>query len=190
MVFERGRFGPEDTRSAAVVLRLLLPFKLLASAGRILNHAFLALRQVRVPVFAAAAGLLVYASLGIPVRNAYGYQGLALLAGVGIGVTAVFTGVALLRLLGRPRNEGITRSLLQMTVAGAVTATLLWFARDLIPPRGNPLILRAAVLGTLSAVGIAVYLGVLAAFGNLHLAQVLRSLFRRESRDDEARSGP
>ncbi len=187
LVFERGRFGPEDTRSTAVVLRLLLPFKLLASAGRILNHAFLALRKVRVPVFAAAAGLLVYVSLGIPVRNAYGYQGLALLAGVGIGVTAVFTGVALLRLLGRPRNEDIAKSLLQMALAGAATATLLWFARDLIPPRGSPLILRGAVLATLSAVGIAVYLGVLAVFRNPHLAQVLRSLFGREIRDEEAR---
>ena len=123
LAFERGRFGPEDSANTAAVLRLLLPFTLLAAAGRVLNHAFLALRQVRLPVFAAAAGLIVYASLGIPMRDAYGYRGLALLAGIAMTVTALSTGAALLFFLGRPRDEGIVKSLLQMTVAGALAGT-------------------------------------------------------------------
>ncbi len=189
LVFERGRFGPRDTEHAAAVLRLLLPFLVLAAAGRVLNHAFLALRKVKVPVLAAMAGLLVYATLGIPMRNAFGYRGLALLAGIGISVTAIFTGTALLLLLGRPRGEGILKSLLQMALAGAVTATILWFARDLIPPRGNPFLLRAAILGALGAVSLAVYLGVLAVCRNIHLAQVIRALAKRNVSDDGALPG-
>jgi putative peptidoglycan lipid II flippase len=179
IAFQRGLFTAEDTANAAAALRLLLPLTLLAAAGRVLNHAFLALRKVTVPVLTAVAGLAIYAALGPTATKTAGYEGLALLASIGVGLTAILTALALLVVLGRPKGEAILPTLLHMTVAGAASGGLLFLARDLIPPAPTPLLLRILVLGVVSASGLGVYLGILAVFKNPHLAQVLRSLARK-----------
>ena len=152
---------------------------LLAAVGGVLLHAFLARGRAAVPVLAALLGVALYTALGGTTAASWGYRGLAFLHTLGVGTAAFVALIALLIDLGRPRGEGLPRSLLSMVAAGAAVTAALILTGGFLPEPGEPVVLRVAVLAVVGLVSLAVYLGVLALTRNPHLALLIRSLVRR-----------
>ena len=180
VAFERGEFDAEDTRQAATALRLLVPFLFLGAVGRVLTQAYLARRKTLVPLLTAFAGVALYAGLGGPVADHYGYRGLAVLLGASAGLTSLLTAAFLVRSLGLPRGEGLLRSLAGILLAGAVAAGALALMAPIAGGRGQPIVLRLLMLAVSAGGAGVIYLGVLAVTKNALLGDVIRSLLRRK----------
>jgi putative peptidoglycan lipid II flippase len=176
VLYERSAFGPEDTGAAASALMLLLPLAILASAGKVLVHVFLARGRTLVPLLAALAGVAAYVAAAPAATERYGFRGLAGLQTIAVGISIAIATAVLLKSLGRPKGEGLLLSMLQILVAGAATAAALLATRAMIPGRHEPALIRAAVLLVTALAAGGVYLGVLAVFRNRTLAALIRGL--------------
>jgi putative peptidoglycan lipid II flippase len=120
LIFERGRFTPEDTFATASALRFYAIGLLGYSVARIASPTFYALGQNRVPVQVSVATVLVNAALNLALVRVLGFRGLAL----GTSIAALFNAAALLYLLRR-RLGGINggrlaASLLRIGIAAVV----------------------------------------------------------------------
>jgi len=177
VLYERGAFQPRDTAAATGVLLLLLPLALFASAGKVLVHVFLARGRTRVPLLAAAAGVVVYVGFAPTLTERHGHLGLAALQSAAVGVSVVLAVAMLLKGYGRPAGTGVFRSAAEIAAAGAATAGILWLTRGIVPDRNQPLLSTVAVLLVTAGAAGGLYLGLLAVVRNSTLADVLRSLF-------------
>jgi len=129
-LFERGLFGPEDTRAAAAILTVFaagLPFVSMAS---IEARAFYALKDTKTPVKVAAAALAVNACLSVWLVFPLGALGLALASNIAAAHQA-----AALRLLLRRRSSGaslagLRRELAKLLLASAAMGAALWPLRQ------------------------------------------------------------
>lgn len=159
VLFERGRFGPEDTHATAWALGFYALGLTAFSAVRIVAQAFYALGDSRTPVRVgiAAVGLNVAAMLALMGPLKHG--GLALAA----SVAATFNLLALLwllrRRLGRIGGRRLGASLWRVTVATALMAAwcglLLWRWPE-VPTRGTEAIwLALAIIGGVGTYGAA-----------------------------------
>jgi putative peptidoglycan lipid II flippase len=176
VLYERSAFGPEDTEAAAAALLVLLPLAILASAGKVLVHVFLARGRTLLPLLAALAGVAAYFAAAPAAIESHGYRGLAALQTIAVGVSVTIALIALLVTLGPPKGEGLLRSTLEIVVAGAVAAAALWFTREMVPTRHEPALVRLAVLLVTALAAAGLYLGVLAILRNRTLASLIRGL--------------
>ncbi|MFE9256176.1 murein biosynthesis integral membrane protein MurJ [Streptomyces sp. NPDC006879] len=143
VLFQRGAFGPEDTRATASVMRVyalgLLGHCLVGALGR---PFFSAARPTWFPAAAMGAGLLVNVAAGVVFVGLWGTYGIAAANAAGITVTAAL----LLRGLGSQiiaiRVRRVALSLLRLAGAAVAAGGTGWLAAPLIP---HPLL--SAVLG-------------------------------------------
>jgi putative peptidoglycan lipid II flippase len=119
VLFERGAFGPEDTLATAAVLAGLaagLPF---AVVGKVLSQTFFARHDVRTPLLAGIAGMVV-ALLGTAgLAHVLGALGI----GLGIALGFVAHAASLMIALRRAGIWGADR-MLARRAAGALMATV------------------------------------------------------------------
>lgn len=122
LIYERGRFTPEDTAATAAGLMFYAPGLIGYSAVKIASPTFYALRDSRTPVVASVASVAANIALNVTLVQVMGYRGLAL----GTAISAIFNAGLLLWLLRR-RLHGldgrrVTTTLLKIGGASAVMA--------------------------------------------------------------------
>jgi putative peptidoglycan lipid II flippase len=173
VVFERGAFGPDDTRAVTRVLAFYALGLSAFATVRILAGAFYALEDSRTPTRLSAAALLLNALLSALFAWRMGTPGIALASSLAAGVSAVLLGGALRRRAGAGWLRESTPRLARLAgAAGAALAVGLAADRLAAPLATAPGFGAAALRLTAvyGAVGIS-YLaaargvGVLPAFG-------------------------
>ena len=185
VIFEHGRFTPQDTLATAAALQLYAVGLVGYSIVRIASPTFYALGRNRTPVVVSMVTVLVNASLNIVLVRVLGYAGLAL----GTSIAALFNAGVLLfllrRSLGGLEAPRLIASLLRISVAAGVMG-IAAFASDRalgIWMPGETILLQILRLGATIGVSLAM---LAAAAHVLHvrefregLALVTRRLGRR-----------
>ncbi len=182
LLFERGAFGPEDTRLTASALRCFAVGLWAVSIKRLLALALFAVGDTRTPVVASLISMVIniLASIalmgpvitrsGAPgagllaslqsVIGLYdlGHNGLALATSIAAILSAVPLGFALRRQLGGFGVRPILGALARSAVASMFMALVLGAAlATLETPGSTSLVLRSATLATLIALGIVAF---------------------------------
>jgi putative peptidoglycan lipid II flippase len=133
VLFERGAFGPEDSRGTAAALfglSLGLPF---AVVGKVLSQTLFADGRVRAPLVGVALGVLATAAGSLALSPALGILGVGL--GIALG-SVVFAGtlVAALRSSGLWAVDApLVRRIGRVVLASALLATALVPVAALLP---------------------------------------------------------
>jgi putative peptidoglycan lipid II flippase len=182
VLFERGRFGPEDTWRTAGALAAFatgLPAFVLVKA---LTPGFFAREETRTPLHIAIVAITVNVALNLAFL--YGTN----LAHVGIALATSLSGwmnAAILAIVLRRRahwvaDQRLRSRSLRMLLATTGMGTVLWGA--LIPLA--PMLARASFEGVMAllgvcALGLVVYSGLGALLGIMRLAE-LRFVMRRK----------
>jgi putative peptidoglycan lipid II flippase len=182
VLFEHGRFGPEDTARSAGALAAYavgLPAFMLVKA---LTPGFFAREDTKTPLYTAIASILVNIALnawfvlGTPLAQV----GIALASSLSGWLNAVLLGAILMRRGHLVPDRRLNTRALRMAVATLGMGVVLWFAlRELARPLGHSDFAGALALFGLCAVGGAVYLALGAMLGVIRLPE-LRSLLRRQ----------
>jgi putative peptidoglycan lipid II flippase len=156
VLFERGRFGPEDTAATAVAL-VWYAMGLVGFAGaRIAAQAFYAIAEpgtaVRLGVLAIGANVIAAAVLMAPM----GHAGLAAASSVGAYVNLLGLLWAGRRRFGRLGGRALARSTLRTSLACGPLALWCWLAGR-IAGTGDSLAYQAAWLAVAIAGGAALF---------------------------------
>ncbi len=131
VIFEHGKFNPNDTLATATALQLYAVGLVGYSVVRIVSPVFYALGRSRVPVIVSAGAVLVNATLSILLVRAMGYAGLAL----GTSLAALFNATVLFVVLrqsigglneGRLLNSAVRIALASAAMGGAALAIDRW----------------------------------------------------------------
>jgi len=182
VLFEHGRFGPDDTLRTAGALAAFavgLPAFMLVKA---LTPGFFAREDTKTPLYAAIVSILANVAM-----NAYFVFGTSL-AQVGIALASSLSGWlnalllgAILMRRGQLVPDGRLKSRAPRTVGATLgMGILLWFAlRELSRPLSQPDLTGIAVLLGLCALGAVAYAALGAMLGVVKLSE-LRFMLRRE----------
>ncbi len=159
VLFERGRFGPEDTQATAWALGFFAIGLTAFSAMRIVAQAFYALEDPRTPVQVGIAAVGLNVLFAIALMGPLKHGGLALSA----SASAAFNLAALLwllrRRLGPLGGRRIMASLARVGIATAVMAAwcglVLWRWPEAPPPGVEAAWLALAITGGIGSFGAA-----------------------------------
>ena len=140
LIFERGRFTPDDTAATAAALLFYAPGLIGYSTVKIAVPSFYSLHDARTPVVTSVATVALAVVLNVVLVKAIGFRGLAL----GTAIAALFNAVVLLWLL-RKRLGGLDESRLaiafvKILAAGTLMGAAAWgcehYLRSAWPPAG------------------------------------------------------
>lgn len=179
-VFERGQFSAADSRetTSAFIAQGIGIF--LVAGVRQLVIVFFALGKTKIPVYVAIVDLIVFAALGLGLREQFGHVGVSL-AVTGARVTQfTLLWFALRSHLPTLHSGEVARSFAKSTLASLAAGVLAWTSIQVWPtylPQGT---LRAVVTaGVGSTVFIAVFLVAARALKSEELTDTLGPLVRR-----------
>jgi putative peptidoglycan lipid II flippase len=157
VLFEGGRFGAADTRATATALATLAIGLLFFAGVRVVVPAFFALKDTRMPVFAALADCGTFVLLCLLLTRPMGLAGIGLAASAAAGVNLGIL-VLILRLReGRLHGKEIVVSLARVTVAAAVMGVALvaanrWLALENARGWSGAILVVGVILG-----GVGIY---------------------------------
>lgn len=166
MIFQGGRFDPEDAIVTGNVLTALvmgLPAYVLV---KVLVPNFYARADTRTPVYAAIAALTVFVAFNVVFLMRFGVVGVAAASAIGAWINAGYL-FAVLAQRGYYRLPGaLLLRLARQLVAAAAMGAALWFARDMLADYyAAGLLARLFALGVLVGSAAIVYFGVAYAIG-------------------------
>ncbi|MBI3980162.1 MAG: polysaccharide biosynthesis C-terminal domain-containing protein [Chloroflexi bacterium] len=164
LLFERGQFGPVDTARTALAFAAYAPGIPAAAVDQILITAFYARKDTVTPVVVGVVAVGIYLAVALTLIGPLGMVGLA------VANSAQWVGHALIMLALAARAAGSLRGfrlggVTARSVGGAALMALavMAVAHWLLPPAPETVVGQAFVLMALGALGIAVYVGSLAA---------------------------
>jgi putative peptidoglycan lipid II flippase len=132
LLYERGRFGPEDTEATATAL-LLYAFGLVGYTGvKVLAPAFYALDRPRLPLLASGLAVATNLALVLALHHRIGFRALALATAVAALVNAVFLVTLFERRVGGLLGRGLFRRTLPMGAAAALMGLIVALADHLL----------------------------------------------------------
>ena len=160
VLFENGRFGPEDTRFTAEALACyslgLLPY----AAVNVLATAFYAHRDSRTPVQIAAATFLLHLGLNFALRGPMRHSGIALSTALSAFADAALLAFFLRRRVGDFFDAAVRACALRTAAAAAAMAGALLALRPVLDPFARDgFVSKAATLVALITAGWCVYVG-------------------------------
>src|ERR687895_120172 len=126
LLYERGEYGPEDTRLVASILAAYSAGLLAYAAYFLLVRAFYSRRNTKMPA------LLNICLFGLYAPAAYAFSGIFGVVGVALAlsaVNAVFAALALAAMrkeIGAVGGRRLLRSLVRILIAGAVMYAVAW----------------------------------------------------------------
>jgi putative peptidoglycan lipid II flippase len=150
LLFEHGRFVPQDTAMTAMALRLYLLGLLFAGVDFMLNYTFYARQDTRTPAIVGivAVGLYFVAALSLMPR--YGFLGLVLADSIKQAGHAVIMTVLLMQTSGRPHGQRIRQTFARSAAVSLVMAAGVWLLAQRLT-----MVLPAGLSGKLLVVVIA-----------------------------------
>jgi putative peptidoglycan lipid II flippase len=182
VLFEHGRFGPDDTLRTAGALAAYavgLPAFMLVKA---LTPGFFAREDTKTPLYTAIASILVNVALNafFVFGTSLAQVGIALASSLSGWLNAILLAVILNRRGHLVPDQRLTSRAIRMAGATLGMGVVLWFAlRQLVHPLAHPDLMGVVALLGLCALGGVVYLALGAMLGVVNLAE-LRFLVRRE----------
>jgi putative peptidoglycan lipid II flippase len=183
ILFEGGRFGPEDTRPTADALAALAAGLLFFAGVRVVVPAFYALKHTRLPVLAAVADCAVFLVLCILWSGPLGLTGIGLAASVAAAVNVSILLIILRRREGKLGGRDIATSLARVVVAALVMGAALAFALKWIPAEKWQGALGAAALAATIAAAAIVYWVTAAVLGAREPAELRAVAGRRRGKE-------
>jgi len=184
LIFEHGRFGPDDTAGAAQALMFYAVGLYAYSGVKVLAPAFYALDEARVPMAGSFLGMGANVGLNLALYPVLGYRGVAL--GTSLAALANF---GVLAIAWKARHGGfggggIWRHLARVAVASAVLAAAAWGAhRALLPLAPAAGVGRQALLALVPiAAGAAAYFAAARVLGLRELGDLWAVLRRHGAR--------
>jgi putative peptidoglycan lipid II flippase len=158
ILFERGRFGPEDTAATAAALAWYGVGLVGFAGARIAAQAFYAIGEpgvaVRLGVVAVTVNIVAAVSLMAPLEHA----GLALASSIGAWANLAALTWAARRRLGRVGGRALAASAARTAAASVPLAAWCWLALRLtLPAREMGTLLESAWLAAVVAGGIALF---------------------------------
>jgi len=184
VIYEHGRFGPDDTAGTAQAL-VFYALGLYAYSGvKVLAPAFYAMNEARIPMLGSFLGMASNVALNLALFPVLGYRGVAL--GTSLAAAANF-GVLVVAWKARHGGfggAGIWRQLGKVALATAALGLATWSSHALLlplaPARG---LTRQALLAFLPiAAGAAAYFAASALLGVRELSEIWAVLRRRAGR--------
>jgi putative peptidoglycan lipid II flippase len=178
LLYERGEFGPEDTRLVANILAAYSVGLLAYAAYFLLVRAFYSRRNTKMPALLNICLFGLYAPAAYALSGVFGVVGLALALSA---VNAIFAALALAAMrkeIGAVGGRRLLRSLLRISIAGAVMYAVAWAGTALLGT-GSDFLERMAILAVVGSASLTVYLGVAYALGAEEMKSVVALLRRR-----------
>jgi putative peptidoglycan lipid II flippase len=130
LIFERGRFGPDDTQQVALSLACLAPGLLMFSMNNILARAFYALNDIKTPMKISIVCLGLNLVFALWLVRPYRAAGLGVANTLSASLNLALLVYALRRKLSRLGLTGVVHTLLVLVpdaiLAGVVAAVLAW----------------------------------------------------------------
>ncbi|OGK12038.1 MAG: murein biosynthesis integral membrane protein MurJ [Candidatus Riflebacteria bacterium GWC2_50_8] len=120
ILFQHGRFTPEDTIATALALKAYAVGLLFFSLIKILGPAFYTLDETKVPVMASISAVIINIILNLALIKPLGYWGLALSTSIGAMFNAGILYYKLQHRLGSFSRFGLISALLKILVATAL----------------------------------------------------------------------
>jgi putative peptidoglycan lipid II flippase len=178
LLFERGAFGPDAvvaTANALTAYAAGLPGFLLIKA---LTPAYYAREDTATPVKIAAITMVVHIALSLTLMWPLGHVGIALSTALAAWCNAGLLAVVLFRRKLLRIDDRLRRRLPRTLLATAAMAAAIWGLREILQPWWmGGLMERAAAVGAMIAVGLAVYGVCVQLFGAARFGE-LRGLLR------------
>jgi putative peptidoglycan lipid II flippase len=130
LLFERGKFGPDDTHRVALSLACLAPGLLMFSMNNILARAFYALNDIKTPMKISIVCLGLNLVFAIWLVHPYHAAGLGVANTLSASLNLALLVYALRRKLSRLGLTGVFNTLLVLVpdaiLAGVIAAVLAW----------------------------------------------------------------
>jgi putative peptidoglycan lipid II flippase len=156
LLFERGRFQPDDTAAVARLLVLYLGLIAGMGLGMMLAQACFAGQRVRGPLAVSLLGFTAATAAKFLLAPVHGADALAGVASAEYLLTAIALAVVLAARHGSAVFDGVPLSLLRSLCA---TAAVCGLVRWIIPPATPTATLLAALAGAAAYVGLTALLG-------------------------------
>lgn len=132
ILFEGGRFRPADTGPTAAVLASLAAGLVFFAGVRVLVPAFYALKETRLPVYAAVADCATFVLLCILLTRRFGLPGIGFAASAAGAVNALILLIVLRVRQGRLRGREIAISTVRIVLAGGAMGAALVAGRSFL----------------------------------------------------------
>lgn len=129
VLFQRGRFGPEDAHAAAAALIAYVLGLAALSAVQILVRVFYALKDTRTPVKVGVISLLFNVAVAVTLMGPLKHVGLALGGTFGAALNCALLVVYLRRKLGPLGGRAVALSAARNTVWAAAMTAVVWSIR-------------------------------------------------------------
>jgi putative peptidoglycan lipid II flippase len=178
LLYERGEFGPEDTRLVASILAAYSVGLLAYAAYFLLVRAFYSRRNTKLPALLNICLFALYAPAAYALSSAFGVVGVALALSAVNAVFALLCLAAMRWKIGQIGGRRLLRSLTRILVAGAIMYAVAWGGVAFLG-NGTGLLDRALILTGVGGASLAVYLGVAYLLGAEELKSVVALVRRR-----------
>ena len=181
LLYERGRFGPQDTEVVSQLLAVYSVGLLGYSVYFFLVRAFYSRQNTKTPALLNVLILALYAALAYGLsRTPLQVVGVVLALSLSYAVLALLSLLATRREIQRIDGRRLLTSLLKILVAGAAMFAVARTGTVLLGVGSNTLE-RALVLAAAGGASLAVYVGVALALGTEELKFVVALLRRRRT---------
>ncbi|ABS25690.1 murein biosynthesis integral membrane protein MurJ [Anaeromyxobacter sp. Fw109-5] len=185
MIYEHGRFGPEDTAATAQALVFYAVGLYAYSGVKVFAPAFYALDEARVPVVGSVLGMASNVALNVTLWPVLGFRGVALGTSLAAGVNFLVLALVWRRRHGGLGGAGIVAQLGRVMAATVVLGFAAWAAlrglQRVLPHDGG--LARQLALGLLPVLaGGLAYLAAARALGISELTELLGAVRRRRAR--------
>jgi putative peptidoglycan lipid II flippase len=190
LLFERGRYGPDDTEGTSIALGLYALGLVAYTLVKVLAPAFYSLGTARVPLMGSVASVATSVVIMMSLHPVAGFGAVALGTSMGAFVNVGLLVWQLERRLGGLRGHGLARSTVGMGMAACLMAGVCWVVADLIEQSLG----TRGIVAQLGVGVVPVVAGVLAYFLAAQLLRIgesaaLLSLLRGQVRRPGQREG-
>jgi putative peptidoglycan lipid II flippase len=188
VLFERGAFGPRDTDMTALALRGFA-FGLPAFVAiKVLTAALFARVDLKTPMWAGIAAVVVSLGLSLLLFNRWGGAGIAIAASAAGWVNAAILWVALARRKHWRIDGPLEHRLPRLLLASVAMGFVVWVLREVLDRwlgAENLLQVKVAALAILVGLGAGVFSGVGLLIGGIDLASIRSGLKGSEPHDED-----
>jgi putative peptidoglycan lipid II flippase len=172
VLFERVKFGPEDTKMTAVALSGLLVGAFAIASMTVVNRGFYAMQNTLMPAIYGTVAVVVSLPVYWIGLKMYGLLGVALAISISSILQVALLFIVWNRRSGNVESRSVYLSCLKTMAAGIPIGAVLWLTHHLLTQKIDPTPLHGSLL-VISGVSV-VFLAIMAAGGWLFRVEGIR----------------